>query len=222
MEHQSNTIVLLHGILRTDNCMRKLEIYFERNGYKTLNIHYPSRTQAIEDLAEDFLSAKLKDLSIEGKIHFVTHSMGGLLLHAYLAKHKIPNLGRVVMLSPPHNGSEIVDFFKRHKNLNYIFKKIFGPAGQQLATDDSESFVNQKKYNVHYDLGIIAGSKVINPAGYALIKKASDGTVSVDSTKIKGMRDHITLPVDHLFMVKDKNVISQALYFIEHGAFCKD
>lgn len=219
MQNKIDTVVLLHGILRTSKCMNKLEKYFLDNGYKTLNITYPSRKKSIEDLATDFLAEKLQKLSQEGQIHFVTHSMGGLLLHAYLAKHKIKNMGRVVMLSPPHNGSEIADFFKYHKRLNFIFKKIFGPAGQQLVTNKHEKFKITNKNKLNFDLGIIAGDSVINPVGYVLIKQPSDGTVSVESTKIEGMKDHLTLPVEHVFMVKNKYVMEQSLYFIQHGYF---
>lgn len=213
-----DTVVLLHGILRTNNCMRHLEKAFKEAGYNTINITYPSRKMTIEALAETVLRPALADLPTEGEVHFVTHSMGGLLTQAYFDKHKPANLGRVVMLSPPNQGSEIADFLKKHPALSSVFRKVFGDAGQQLGTD-IERFKSSK--GVDYELGIIAGTKRLNPLGPLLIKRPSDGTVAVDATKIRGMKEHLVLHVDHLTMVKDKEVIQQSLHFIQEGNFSK-
>jgi pimeloyl-ACP methyl ester carboxylesterase len=219
LSEKNEMVVLLHGILRSSSCMRKLEEGFLQAGYKTLNIDYPSKVLSIEELASNFLPEKLKTASKEDTIHFVTHSMGGLIVRTYLAKNKLPHLGRVVMLSPPNHGSELADFLKKTPVIRWLYRKIFGPAGQQLGTGHKKFAIAQE--NINFELGIIGGTRVINPLGYFLIKEPSDGTVSVASTKITGMKAHMVLPVDHLLMVKDKELIRQTMHFIQHGEFNK-
>lgn len=218
MYEHSEIVILLHGILRTDSSMNRMERYLKNKGYTVFNVHYPSSEKSIEDLAEDFLAEKLKNLPSSAKIHFVTHSMGGLLARAYLSKHKPENMGRVVMLSPPNQGSEVADFLKEKPVLNWIFDTVYGPAGQQLGTD-SASFAETNNAEIDFELGIIAGNKSVNPAGYILINKPSDGTVSVESTKIQGMSDHVTLPVNHTFIMYRTKVIEQVINFLEFGKF---
>ena len=124
-------VVLLHGISRTARSFRKMQTALEGAGFATLNQDYASRRKALEALAEDIHPAieRFAD-GIDGSVHFVCHSMGGLLARVYLARHRPKRLGRVVMLGTPNSGSEIAD---RLKNFG-AYRAFFGPAGQQLGT----------------------------------------------------------------------------------------
>ncbi|QPJ61489.1 MAG: hypothetical protein G3M70_06140 [Candidatus Nitronauta litoralis] len=207
-------VVLLHGILRSHLSMIGLESRFRKEGYRTLNLNYPSSRFNIEALA-DRLHPKIDRFakSLEGKIHFVTHSMGGLLTRAYIARHKPANLGRVVMQGPPNQGSEVTDFWKN----NWLYKTLYGPAGQQLGTcEQGPSAWNDV---ADYELGIIAGNRTVDIFHSSLIKGKDDGKVSVESTRLEGMTDHIILPVTHSLMMYKKPVIHQTLFFLEHGRF---
>ena len=104
-------VVLLHGLGRGPGSMRKLERRLDEAGYVTWNEGYPSRSAPIEALAEQYVGIALADCRAGGatRIHFVTHSLGGILVRQYLHTHTVPEVGRVIMLSPPNAGSEVAE-----------------------------------------------------------------------------------------------------------------
>lgn len=209
-------VVLLHGIFRSKFDMMLLENAFQKEGYNTLNIPYPSREKNLEDIT-DFVHTEItshKEYSAQFPLHFVTHSMGGLIARYYIALYAPKNLGKVVMLGTPNKGSEFADLFSETQVLAPIYRSIFGPAGNQLTTT-----YEHIDTDVNYPLGVIAGDISINPLAPFVMNGAHDGIVAVDSTKIEGMDDHITLPACHSFMMFDGDVITQCLYFLENGVF---
>ena len=152
-------VVLLHGISRTARSFRKMQAALERAGFATLNLDYASRRKALEALAEDIHPAIQRFADrIDGSVHFVCHSMGGLLARVYIARHRPKRLGRVVMLGTPNSGSEIAD---RLKNFG-AYRAFFGPAGQQLGTQRDDA-INALFPPVDYPVGIIAGNRSIDP-----------------------------------------------------------
>jgi pimeloyl-ACP methyl ester carboxylesterase len=146
-------------------------------------------------------------------VHFVTHSLGGILVRAYLARNEFERLGRVVMLSPPNRGSELVDAFGDHP----LYELVLGPAGQELGTD--ETSVPRALPPVDFDLGIITGDQNINPVGAWLIPGESDGAVSVESAKVAGMKDFLVLSENHTFIMQSPRVEEEIFHFLEHGRF---
>jgi pimeloyl-ACP methyl ester carboxylesterase len=211
----ADCVVLLHGLARTSRSMDKLEAAFDARGYKVANVDYPSRKKPIEELAEVAVGRGLRQCSATSaeKIHFVTHSLGGIIVRYYLAHSQLLNLGRVVMLAPPNKGSEVVD------NLSNVpgFSLFNGPAGSQLGTD--EASIPSRLGPVTYPVGVVAGTRTINPLLSRYLPNPDDGKVSVESTKVEGMSDFIEIPVSHPFIMRKKAVIEQALAFIETGAF---
>lgn len=206
-------VILLHGIARSASNMEKIETSLKDKNYNVLNIDYPSTTQPLEEIRQTIHPSIQKFAKQNQKIHFITHSMGGLVTRAYLNKYKIKNLGRVVMLSPPNQGSEVADFLKN----NFLYKKIYGPAGQQLITDQTP--IDSILGEVYYELGIIAGTWSIDPLSSFIIPGNDDGKVSTERMKVKGMKAYIETPTTHTFMMKNEKVISLAIRFIETGQF---
>lgn len=211
-------VVLLHGLARSRKSMVPLKKALEKEGYGTCNIDYPSTEHTIEHLSNHYLIKELEQCIPEDakRVHFVTHSMGGILVRYYLKHHKMKHLGRVVMLSPPNTGTEVVD--KLGDIL--IFKKLNGPASTQLGTGP-DSLPNQLG-PVKFDLGILTGSKTVNPILSAIIPGKDDGKVSIERAKVEGMSDFMVVPHSHPFIMRSTDVARQTAYFLKHGKFLRE
>ena len=209
------TVILLHGLCRTSRSMDKMERALTEAGYRVQNVDYPSRTAPIQKLADEAIGKAVADCQRDGvtKIDFVTHSLGGILVRSYLARHSLPELGRVVMLAPPNRGSEVVDKL----GWTFAFKWLNGPAGSELGTD-TNSVPNQLG-PVNYPLGVIAGDRSINSINSLLIPGRDDGKVSIERTKLAGMSDYIVIHATHPFIMKNREAIRQTIQFLRTGAF---
>jgi triacylglycerol esterase/lipase EstA (alpha/beta hydrolase family) len=208
-------VVLLHGISRTRRSMRKMQAAIEAAGFATLNRGYASRSKALEMLAEDIHPAIERFAGgIDGSVHFVCHSMGGLLTRVYLARHRPQRLGRVVMLGTPNGGSEIADRLKNFAP----YRLFFGPAGQQLGTQ-RDAAVTAILPPVDYPAGIIAGDRSIYPLASARMPKPNDGRVSVENTKLAGMTDHVVVHSSHPLLMRNDCVIAETIAFLREGKF---
>ena len=214
-QHKKQLIVLLHGIANPALVMTPIELFLKSEGYETLNIEYPSQSESITRLSKYIHKALTKKASKKyDRIHFVCFSLGGLVLRAYLTRTKPSNLGSVVMLGTPNQGTQAADKLKD----TWYYKLFFGTAGQELTTDHFSTHEN-----IDYTLGIIAGNdnslSPVNILTDNCLPEPNDGAVSVDGTKIEGMQDHITLNLNHPSLITNKESMQQILNFIEKGKF---
>ncbi len=215
---QSDCVVVLHGLRRSAWAMSRIEDTLTEAGYLVYNQDYPSTSAPVEALAHEEISRALgwcRAQTVE-QVHFVTHSMGGILVRSYLQDETIPELGRVVMLAPPNHGSEVVDRMQDW----WLFQKLTGPAGQQLGTGPEGIAASLKP--VSAEIGVIAGSRTVDPWLSWMIPGNDDGKVSLPSTRLKEMRDHLVVPASHVFIMRKRAVIEQVLTFLKHGYFGKD
>ena len=211
----SDGVVLLHGISRTARSFRRMELALGDAGFATLNLDYDSRRKALDALAEDIHPAIDRFAEgLDGSVHFVCHSMGGLLARAYLARHRPAQLGRVVMLGTPNGGSEIAD---RLKNLA-AYRAFFGSAGQQLVTR-RDAATSALLPAIDYEAGIIAGNRSVYPITSMALPRPHDGRVSVANTRLDGMADHIVIRTSLPWLVRNREAIAQTIAFLREGRF---
>lgn len=207
------TVVLVHGLARSDASMSSLADRLEDAGFRAVNLDYDSTQHPPGALVRFLASEVEKCCSDADRLHFVTHSLGGILTRAVLAERRPSNLGRVVMLAPPNRGSEIVDEIGG----NAFFRYIFGPTGADLGTAP-ESFPNRLP-EPDYEVGVIAGNVSVNPIASAMLPHEGDGAVTVERTKLANMTDHIVVERSHTFIMNAPEVAEQVVFFLVNGHF---
>jgi hypothetical protein len=214
----SDCVVLLHGLIRSAQSMAVMAEALEEQGYRVANVDYPSRQYPVETLAPIAVEDGVSQCRDQGArtIHFVTHSMGGILVRFYLEHDSVAELGRVVMLAPPNRGSEVVDTLKDVPGFDFAN----GPAGAQLGTGAGD--VPAMLGPVTYPVGIIAGTATINPILSQYLPNPDDGKVSVASTKVDGMTDFIAIDTSHPFIMRNTEAVRQAIAFLASGKFDHD
>jgi len=214
--YAKDCVILLHGLARTASSMDKMAAAFLKEGFDVVNVDYPSRHHRVETLADIAVNKGIDKCPRSGSLHFVTHSLGGILVRYYLKHTELPRLGRVVMLGPPNQGSEVVDELRDRPG----YTLLNGPAGSQLGTDQDS--IPMKLGAANFELGVIAGTESVNPILSRYLPNPDDGKVSVERTKVEGMKDFITVRHSHPFIMQSSDVIQQAISFIQKGEFIHD
>ena len=215
---QSETcVILLHGLGRTPLSMLPLKFALDLAGYRTVNQGYPSLVQPIEELAGTHVAEALAKCASapDAPVHFVAHSLGGILVRQYLQDHEVPYGSRMVMLGPPNHGSELVDEFADDP-----WFTVMGPAALQLGTGNSGLPANLEP--VSLEIGIIAGTRTSFDAlllQSAPLPEPNDGKVSLDSAGLPEMQDFLAVDETHTFILTDGDVMEQVVAFLENGRF---
>ena len=208
-------VVFIHGLGRRRQAMNKIEKYFVKNNYGTFNFGYSSLNCEIEHVCRAYLKPVVLSLIEKyNKIHFITHSLGGIILRYLLNENKFDgSVGRVVMLAPPNNGSELAHYLSNFKVLNYII----GPNLKLLGRGENSVPVNLPLPD--FEFGVITGSKSINPFFSMIIGKPSDGKVAIEEAKLPNMKDFKVVKRSHTFIMNAPEVMEMSLNFIKFGFF---
>ena len=239
------TVVLLHGLGVRSWVMTRLEHALKREGYRVVNISYASRWTPLEQLGESWLPRLLHETGADTapRLHFVTHSMGGIVLRLWLqrataaapaasadpAKSRsdsglspadisppLSRLGRIVMVAPPNAGSELADHLRRFA----LFRWLTGLNGVRLGTGPDSLPRSLGPWPAGAGrLGIIAGHHSLNPLFSSWLPGPDDGKVSVASTRLEGMCDFIILPHSHTWLIWRRDTIERTCAFLRNGHF---
>ena len=212
-------VLLLHGIAPLAWSMRRMERALRGAGYDTFECRYPSRRHDLRDLAA-YVAERTASwrASLDGQLHLVTHSMGGLVARVLAAHHDgfaPPRLGRTVQIAPPNGGSEIADALMCWAP----YRLFYGPAGAQLGTAgwSQGSIDGPVLWPAGCPLAIIAGSRSLDPLGWLLLPKPNDGRVTVASTRLPGAA-HLALPATHTLIASNPAAIAATLRFLRGEA----
>ena len=213
----NEVVILLHGMGRSRLSMVLLAIRIRRQGFRTVNIDYPSTRKSIEALSEEYLAPAIAACKEQGaaKIHIVTHSLGGIIARQYLQNQSLPEGSRIVMLSPPNKGSEVTDALRN----SLLYKLATGPAGQSLGTE-AASLPNRLQ-RVQVEIGIITGSRSSDPWFSRLFPGEHDGKVSVERARLEEMVDFLVVSKGHTLIMNSRYVMQQVVYFLRNGSFEK-
>lgn len=214
-DRKDKLVVILHGIGMSTLRMAWLELGLRRAGYSTLNIGYPSLRRDLAGCAA-YVKARLDayPISSYSSIHFVTHSMGGLVALELLTSKEAFPAHRAVLIAPPYRGSEVADFLHKYR----LYRAAFGPSGSQLTTSYRKDIGFVIPTSI--EIGIIAGKRGYEyPLFLSIMNKTGehDGLVSVQSTRVPDAKDYITIRMSHSFLVEKS--VKQVIHFLEHGQF---
>ena len=211
---KGRAVILIHGIVRSSKSFRKLHNQLKQEGCQVFTFDYPSTQIEIPDSGE-FLHQVIESMDGIGQIDLVVHSMGGLVVRSYLASHHDKRIFRMVMIGVPNLGARMAD---RVKN-NLLYRAVFGPAGQQLVSNSEGLIANLPTPD--FEFGIISGARGTTNGFNVLVPGDDDGTVGVDSTRLPGAADFITVRCLHSFLMSSDKVVDSTLRFLKEGRFRK-
>jgi len=205
---KQHAIVLIHGLWLNGIDMRLLRQRLEKAGYDVYQFSYPSTGRTPEENADALWTFSQTIKAPE--IHYVCHSLGGLVIRHYFSLYPNGEPGRTVTLGTPHVISSAASKLHSYR---------LGPL--LLGKSVNEGLLgNVPPWDASRELGVIAGSLAVG-FGRLIpgIPRPSDGTVSVAETRLTGMTDHIVLPVSHFGLLVSRAVVRQCLHFLANGRF---
>jgi len=209
-------VLLLHGLGESPLNMAALEVALRLSGYAVANIAYPSTSGSTAEVADAHVRPWLHRLARAGRVHVVTHSMGGVVIR-YILQSEVPdNLGRIVMLAPGHHGSALLELYRRHP----LYRLTMGPAGQETGLAD-HCFACHLPERLPAEAGVIAGTLSLDPLAPFVLKWPNDGRLDAASTRIAGAQLALA-PSTHDAITFDPLAILQTVAFLRRGRFLWD
>ena len=207
---------MLHGLWRSIRAMQPLSNHLNDGGYTTVNVPYASFRYELKDLVKHVMHQIQPWLDSGKRVHFVTHSLGGVVLKKLIEsmdKHDLGQIGRVVMLAPPHQGSEIMDWLKTSPVR--LFRGVLGPASDFLSTESMSRECGELRSGV--DAVVIMGEKCALPFFKTLLEEPNDGIISVNKGQLSGVKHFKIVDSDHTFIASNVEVMEMTRGYIENG-----
>ena len=207
-------VFLVHGVLRSASSMSKIESALKEKGFKTHNFEYSSRKETIKAISKRLHKEikKVYERDIES-ISFVTHSFGTIVIRYYLANHTLKKKGRFVMIAPPNKGSQWARILSRLS----LYQWVLGVAGGKI--QDVEKSIPAITAPPPIEFGVIAGGTGTRIGMNPLLPGDDDGTITVEETRLEGMKDFIQIIGQHSLLLTQKSVIDNVVHFLNTGKF---
>ncbi|MEZ9487753.1 alpha/beta fold hydrolase [Vibrio breoganii] len=222
--HKNQQVIIVHGLARSASSMEEMSERVEEHGYQVCVVDYPTVGRELDytlhksglqiDECVYQFDRELSQAS-GSKIHFVGHSLGGLVIRDYLAKKPAmtysQHLGEVVFLGTPNHGSDVADFFS-----SLWLLPLAGGTAASLTTDP-QSLPNSLP-QPNYPFGVIAGTDTY-PVLRHVFENSNDGLVSVESAQLEGMQDFIAVDIKHDSLRSDPMVTDLVLNYLSNRRF---
>lgn len=203
---QDQTVVLLHGMGRGRASLWVLETRLKTAGFRTVNFPYITHARSLDQLSDDLIKF-IKENVKTPTYCIIAHSLGNIIVRNSFHRELPPGLKRIVMLAPPNRPADLARAFKD----NPVYRWVTGESGQQLASD--EFYKNLPVPTAEF--GVIAGDR-----GQSItFKEPNDGVITVESTKLDGMKAWVLVHQAHTFIMNSRQAAQLAVRFIEHGDF---
>ena len=204
ISQQPELVVLVHGLLRTSNSMRRLGMFLASAGYDVVAYAYHSARSPIEKLSEDYLQFLQKIIMQypQHRLSFVTHSLGGILTRQALSWLSASQLSRcvsLVMLAPPNRGSFKAKWVAKIP----MAAKLIKPLAE--LSSDAQAYVQRVAIPAQVKIGIIAGR--------------FDTSVRPSLASLDGMHDFVVINSAHSFMMNNPSARKAILHFLQNGKF---
>lgn len=202
----SHTIVLLQGMGRGRASLWVLDTRLQQAGYTVFSFPYTAHKKSIDGLADELCGFIRERVKTE-RYHLIAHSLGNVIIRAAFQSGLPPGLDRIVMLAPPNQTADLARALRDSK----IYQWFTGESGQQLASDEFYARLPLPTA----EFGVIAGDR-----GQSLIiKEPNDGVISVENTRLTGMKDWVVVHESHNFIMNSRMVAALCISFIERGMF---
>ena len=200
--------MLVHGLWMTGIDMAVLRQRLRRCGFRTVQFSYPSVRCNMAQNAQS-LQRYVNKINTD-VMHFVGHSLGGLVIRQLFHDFPDQRPGRIVTLGTPHNGSLVAQRFNRSS----LGRMILGHSLERGLLGDIPPWGENR------EIGIIAGTLGIG-VGQVVpgLSKPNDGTVAVAETYLNGMTDHVQVHVSHTALLFSREAASQTCAFLKTGHF---
>ncbi len=206
-------VVLLHGYARSNTCMEPLEIGLTKEGYNVINLSYPTMKYPVEIISRDHIHPHIEKISDCEKLHFIGHSLGGIVARYYLSQNEVKNLGKVILITTPNQGSRIATEMES----NEFLSALLGPAVSDLAED---SPLLKSLPEPDYEVGVIAATKSINPlTSIFVLQGEDDGTLTVESMRLTSTKHYVAIPSTHTLVLRHPDLLTQIKSFLTAGKF---
>lgn len=205
-----------HGFLRTGASMWLVARSLRRAGYRAVALPtFGYHVQPLEHHAEQAAAVleALAERHPEATFDVVTHSYGGVLARAALARLDRARVRRVVMLSPPNQGARLA----AHVRAALPVHRLGWDPLHQLTPGVPDRLPRPRGA----EIGVLTGGT--GGRGYApWLGADNDGKVCVDEARLPDLADFHVIPVRHAGMPFSSASHAQILAFLERGRFERD